>query len=273
MGKIGRTLVAVGILVGTASSGFTQTAENAPPLLPARTLAPDALLGPLGTLDNPETAERRVELQRWIKEFSAWQEWSAQWQGRRQPGWFTGFRARAQKPEPPPWLAGRCEAVFVDADPLMQACQLLAAWREEGAPAQRIRQVRVAVVTEGEEPPKTHWWENVHVDLMWPAVQWQASIYGVVGTHITTEVGGRLQVFTAPGAMLLNVPTRSGGRVWKFAANYGIGYRVMDFTLPGGRPAELHLNLAKMWLLSDAGDLLTGRTTDVIGFSLTFKRE
>jgi hypothetical protein len=127
-------------------------------------------------------------------------------------------------------------------------------------------------MTDQEEPAKTTWWKNMHVDLMWPAVQWQASIYGVVGTHFATEVGGRLQVFTAPGAMLLNVPTRSGGRVWKFAANYGIGYRVMDFTLPGGHPAELHLNLAKMWLLSDPGDLVTGRTIDVVGFSMTFKR-
>jgi hypothetical protein len=156
---------------------------------------------------------------------------------------------------------------------LMQACGLLVAWREDGAPSQQIRQVRVAAVTEGEAPPKTTWWENVHVDVMWPAVQWQASIYGVVGTHVTTRVGSRLHVFTAPGAMLLNVPSRNGSRVWKFAANYGIGYRVMDFSLPGGRPAELHLNLAKMWLLGDAADLVTGRSIDVLGFSLTFKRD
>jgi hypothetical protein len=72
--------------------------------------------------------------------------------------------------------------------------------------------------------------------------------------------------------MLLNVPARNGGRVWKVAANYGIGYRVMDFTFPGGRPAELHLNLAKMWMVSDAAEAATGRTIDVIGFSVTFKR-
>ena len=115
--------------------------------------------------------------------------------------------------------------------------------------------------------------EDKRLDLMWPALQAQAGIYGVLGTHITTEVGGRLQVFTAPGAMLLNVPSRNGGRVWKVAANYGIGYRLMDFSLPGGRPAELHLNLAKMWLVSDATDLAVGRTVDVIGFSVTFKRQ
>ena len=273
MGKVWRALVAVAVLAGYPSTASSQTDEQAPPLLPARTLATHTLTGPIATLDNPDTAERRLDLQRWIEAFSAWQEWSEQWRGRRQPGWFTSFRQRSEKPEPPPWLAARCETVFDDADPLRQACALLAAWREDGAPAQQIRQVRVVAVSEHEEPPKTTWWENVHVDLMWPALQGQVGIYGVLGTHITTEVGGRLQVFTAPGAMLLNVPTRSGGRVWKVAMNYGIGYRVMDFTFPGGRPAELHLNLAKMWMVSDAAELVTGRTIDVVGFSVTFKRQ
>jgi len=43
-----------------------------------------------------------------------------------------------------------------------------------------------------------------------PALQWQNGIYGVVGTHVATQVGGRLQVFTAPGVMLLNVPGPNG---------------------------------------------------------------
>jgi hypothetical protein len=107
---------------------------------------------------------------------------------------------------------------------------------------------------------------------MWPAVQWQASIYGVVGMHFATTVGGRLQVFTAPGAMLLNLPARNGTRVWKVAANYGIGYRLLDFRFPGGRPAELHLNLAKTYLLSDSSELIAGRSVDFVGFSVTFKK-
>ena len=65
----------------------------------------------------------------------------------------------------------------------------------------------------------------------------------------------------------------NGARVWKFAANYGIGYRLMNFTMPGGRPAELHLNLAKMWLVSGAADVITGRSIDLMGFSVTFKRQ
>ena len=75
-----------------------------------------------------------------------------------------------------------------------------------------------------------------------------------------------------PGVLLLNVPGRSGARVWKVATNYGIGYRLLDFTFPGKRPAELHVNLAKTWMLSDMEDAIVGRSIDVVGFSITFKK-
>jgi hypothetical protein len=263
-----RTMVAVGLLAA-ASPGVAQTVEPAP--LPTRQLPP-VTGAPVAALRSDDS-ERRAELQLWIRQFSEWQQWSEQWRGRRQPGWFTGFRDRSQKPAPPSWLPARCEGVFDDQDPLREGCLLLTAWREDGAPAQQIRQVRIAATTDQEEPSKTTWWEHIHTDVMWPALQWQNSIYGVVGTHVATEVGGRLQVFTAPGVMLLSVPGRNGMRLWKFAANYGIGYRLMNFTMPGGRPAELHLNLAKMWLVSGAADVVTGRTIDLMGFSVTFKRE
>jgi hypothetical protein len=107
---------------------------------------------------------------------------------------------------------------------------------------------------------------------MWPAVQWQQSIYGVAGMHLALPVSGRVHVFTAPGVMLLNLPSRSGSRVWKVAANYGVGYRLFGFSLPGGRAAELHLNLAKSWLLSESTDLPVGRTVDFAGFSITLPK-
>jgi hypothetical protein len=273
MVKWWRVVVAVGAVLGTANPGSAQTVDEQIPPLPARSVpAPLQAFLPAELRSDAEDAERRAELQRWMDEFSDWHEWSAKWRGRRQPGWLTGFRERRAKPSPPDWLPARCESLLDDADLEAQACALLAVWRDDGMAAQQIRQARAAAVTDREKATRTTWWENVHMDVMWPALQWQSSVYGVVGTHITTQVGGRLQVFTAPGAMLLNVPSRNGSRVWKVAANYGIGYRVMDFTFPGGRPAELHVNLAKMWLLSDAKDLMVGRTVDVIGFSMTFKR-
>ena len=79
-------------------------------------------------------------------------------------------------------------------------------------------------------------------------------------------------MFTAPGALLLNLPSYNGARTWKVAVNYGIGYRLVGFSFFGRRPAELHLNLAKTWIVSDTTDLVVSRSIDVVGFSITFKR-
>jgi hypothetical protein len=85
-------------------------------------------------------------------------------------------------------------------------------------------------------------------------------------------VKGRFQVFVAPGAMLLNVPTVDGSRAWRLATNYGIAYRLGQFTIPGSsRQAYLHLNIAKAWLLS-AGPTVPTSSTDFVGLSVTFKK-
>jgi hypothetical protein len=271
MGNRWTTLAAVAGLVFITSSGFAQNAaELALPPLPSRTMPIDASHLAAPDLAEPDPA-RDAELTRWMDEFTAWQEWAAQWRGRRQPGLLTDFRARPQKPAPPAWLADQCVAVFDEEDRLAPACARLIEWRQEGLSAQ-IRQTRAVATARQEEAPHSVWWEHVHVDLFWPALQWQGSIYGVVGMHVTTTAAGRWQIFTAPGALLLNLPTRYGTRAWRVAANYGIGYRLLDFTLPGSRPAQLHVNLAKTWLLSDPGDVMTGRSLDLVGFSITFKK-
>ena len=109
------------------------------------------------------------------------------------------------------------------------------------------------------------------MDVAWPALQSGVALYGVIGMHATTSVRGRLEIFIAPGAMLLNVPTPDGTRAWKLATNYGIAYRLGQFRFPGNRQALLHVNLAKAWLLSAGADVPT-RSTDFVGFSLTFKK-
>jgi hypothetical protein len=215
-------------------------------------------------------AARRAELALWMDDFTAWQVWSAEWGNRRERGWFTQYRERREKPAPPPWLAERCTTVFDDGDPLRSACGLLAEWNEDPVTAQ-VRGDSAVAQAQGEDTPTTIWWEHVHVDALWPALQWQAGVYGVVGTHATTTVKGRLQVFIAPGVMFLNMPARNGGRVWKFAANYGIGYRLAEFSFLAQRQAVLHVNLAKAWVMSDVSDVVSGRTMDFVGFSLTFK--
>ena len=259
------------LLVVSTGRGLAQTTDPfvaSPSLLASSTRADPQAVSATGQADAAQQAD---ELRRWMEAFVEWREWWAKWANRREPGWFASSRPRRQKPAPPDWLPARCENVIADTDPLAQACALLEEWRQDPL-LLRSRSAQVAAVQNKEDDRKTTWWEHIHVDVLWPATELRASVYGVVGFHTAAAIRGRLQVFLAPGVMLLNLPTADGTRVWKVAANYGIGYRLLDFTFPGGRPASLHVNIAKSWLVSDARDLVTNRNLDFAGFSVTFKR-
>jgi hypothetical protein len=213
-------------------------------------------------------AARREQLEKWIADYSAWREWAAVWGNRREPGWFRDYRSRRPRPDPPVWLFEECEGLAPDARE--EACLLLPEW-SAGTAATTLN-AAVPPPNAPEDDKKITWWEHVHLDAGWPALQSGTGVYGVLGLHATTTVRGRFQVFVAPGAMLLNVPTDDGGRAWRLATNYGIAYRLGQFTIPGlDRQALLHLNLAKAWLLS-AGPNVSTRSTDFVGLSMTFKK-
>jgi hypothetical protein len=264
------TIACVALMVGVASSGRAHGAdEPSSPSIPSRTIPIDTLYG--GPTLSPSGLAERADLKRWMDEFARWLEWSGEWRNVRQRGWFTQFRERPQKPLPPPWLGAQCDRLLDDADPLIPACSLLAKWRND-VPTTQVQPAPAVAKGNEEDSRRTLWWEYVHADVLWPALQWEASVYGVIGVHTAMTIRGRLEIFTAPGAMLLNVPENNGTRIWKLAMNYGIGYRLLDFTFPGHRAAVLHLNLAKAWLLSDISDVATGRSMDFVGFSITFNR-
>jgi hypothetical protein len=267
-----RTIAAYLTLVsGAATLAHAQTPDRpVPDPLPSRSY-PVGVFEPAPDLSDRSAAQRAAELDRWVEDFTEWMTWSTEWVNRREPGLFTSYRDRRQKPAPPAWLPHRCETVIDASDPLMRACELLAGW-SDGNMAAHLRLARGAATATKEDTSKMVWWEHVHIDALWAPFQWQERVYGVIGVHTATTVKGRFQVFLAPGAMLLNVPARNGSRVWKLAANYGFGYRLFDFTLPGDRAAVLHLNFAKAWLLSDVKDAVTGRSTDFAGFSMTLKK-
>jgi hypothetical protein len=265
------TVVILGFITGSTVSGLARTndGQDLPPL-PARTipLADSVLQAPAVAV--PDAARRQDELQQWINDFSEWKAWMARWGNRREPGWFSDSRERRQRPVPPEWLFERCGYLEEDIGTTAEACTLLAEWRADYATTQATT-ARVALSSNREDEHKTIWWEHVHLDVGWPAMQSGVSLYGVVGMHATTNVAGRLEIFVAPGAMLLNVPTRNGARAWKLATNYGIAYRLGQFSIPGNRRALLHVNLAKAWLLSAGPDVAT-RSTDFVGFSITFNK-
>ena len=239
-----------------------------------RALAFIVVIATAATVEAQSTlhTERDTELQLWMKEFTAWQKWWSEWANRPEPGWIASSRARRAKPDPPAGLAGECEEVFDPTDARAPACALLEDWRTENAVLLTGSSHGTGLL-KAETEPKTIWWEHVLLDLMWPATELRLSVFGVVGMHTSMTIKGRAQIFLAPGVMLMNVPTIDGIRVWKIATNYGIGYRLFDFTVPGyQRRASLNVNFAKSWMLSDTVDMLTSRTTDFAGFSITFKR-
>jgi hypothetical protein len=266
-----RTAVVFLAVLTATSSASAQTPDTGDQSLPGRTIPVAERATQPPVLPMWDTSARQEELDKWIEDFSQWQAWAATWGNRREPGWFRSARSRRPKPDPPLWLFEACDGVASDPDASNEPCHLLAEWSGGAAAATQPTPSRTAT-TSSEDTGKITWWEHVHLDGGWPAMQSGVSIYGVFGMHATTTVKGRFQVFVAPGAMLMNVPTANGNRAWKIATNYGIAYRLVEFTVPGTtRRAYLHLNLAKAWLLSAGPDVPTS-STDFAGLSVTFKK-
>jgi hypothetical protein len=221
-------------------------------------------------MDADEWERRVAELKQWIDDYTRWREWHELYRNRPEHG-LVGFRARKPRPDPPAWLIQDCAVLIEAADPLAAGCALVKEWQTDD-PAGLTRQLAVTR-TQGEAVNKTVWWERVHLDVFWPMTQTQGSVYGVVGVHATFQVAGRFQVFAAPGAMLMNLPSGSRSREWQPAADWGITYRLFDFRFPGtGQWNSLHFNFAKAWVL--AGDVDFVRSSvNIAGFSITFKRD
>jgi hypothetical protein len=260
-------VVILAVLTATSpASAQTGDSGNAPLTGQAIPLAEPGIRAPY--LVKLDSSKRREELDTWVRDFAKWKDWAETWGNRREPGWFSGSRARRPRPDPPLWLFEECDGLTANGGASDEACQLLAEW--SGAPG--ATQPAATLSSASEDSDKMTWWEHVHLDAGWPAIQSSLSLYGVLGMHATTTVKGRFQVFVAPGAMLLNVPTRDGGRAWKIATNYGIAYHLARFRFPGStRQARLHLNIAKAWLLSAGPDVPT-KSTDFVGLSITFAK-
>ena len=141
------TVVLLGVVTGGTTSGLAQSADGQErPPLPARAipLAEHTLLAP--QLSAPDSARHQAELEKWIDDFTAWKQWVDRWGNRREPGWFSDFRQRRQRPDPPIWLFEHCRDSIDDTGEMAESCALLAEWRADWATAQ-ASSARVAVST------------------------------------------------------------------------------------------------------------------------------
>jgi hypothetical protein len=214
--------------------------------------------------------QRLVEASAWVDDYKEWKAWFAEWHNRSEPGvWSWSTRPRRPRPDPPSWLERTCEVSPTESS-MDEGCRLLAEWREDDFFAMLARERAAHARADLEAPQKTVWWQHVHVDAFWPMTQTGVHAYGVFGTHVTMPVGKRVQVFLAPGAILMRVPSRTGGGTWTTATDWGMSVSVARFIMPGLRRAStLHFNFARVWLLGSADPGLSGDLY-LAGFSLTF---
>lgn len=213
-------------------------------------------------------AQRRLELQQWTRDYKEWKEWFARWYNRPEPGWWSAH-GRQPRPEPPAWLPGVCGSI-IDADEMLaEGCRL---WRESerGDVAVLLEQQIAQTRTQSEAPQRSVWWQHIHVDALWPITQTGTGAFGVAGAHVTIPVTHRIQVFAAPGIILMRVPSNDARQSWSAATDWGFSYRMFNFRMPGlTRLSTLHFNIARVWFFSTDG-LPLSRSVYLAGFSATF---
>jgi hypothetical protein len=248
---------------GAAQSNADQAEQV---VLPAHALELPAFATP--PMDASDVAERMTELKHWVHDYTEWKQWSDKYLNKREFGWLA-VRDRRLRPDPPAWLAEDCRRVADDTGTFAEACRLLADWHDDIVTA-ALRQQNTTAVAQREAPTKTAWWRHVHLDGFWPMTQSRASVFGVVGVHATVDVVNRLQVFVAPGVMLMRVPTPTGEQELRPATDWGVSYRLFNFKFPGvQRQGTLHVNLVRALVFMRLGSVGGNATVNLAGFSVT----
>lgn len=226
---------------------------------------------PAHTFRAESPSQQITALQRWTRDYDEWKAWFVKWGGRLEPGWFSA-KQRREPPVPPPWLPDACLSLVADSGPLADACRAWRDWLSDRDGSGIVAQQAARARAKQEAPEKTIWWEHVHVDALWPMTQSGSNAYGVAGMHTTLHVTKRLQVFVAPGAILMRLPAVNGGRAWSAATDWGFSWSLFDFRMPGlERASTVHLNFARVWVLGGSAVVMPGELY-LAGFSVTFKR-
>jgi hypothetical protein len=216
-------------------------------------------------------AQQLADLERWRRDYADWKTWFLQWQNRREPGVFSS-KERRTPPVPPVWLPEMCQSLLEDIGPLADGCRDWRQWSAAGEAADVVAQQTAQSRSQHEAPSKTAWWEHVHLDAIWPMTQAGSSTIGIAGMHTTVHVTDRFQVFLAPGAMFMRVPSVTGEMTWSGAADWGFSYRLIDFRMPlMQRASTLHINLVRVWLLGQHAVESPGEIY-LAGFSVTFRK-
>jgi len=244
-----------------------QSPETEP--LPARVLSFDEMPLPADAAVIVLSENDLHALQVWAHDFADWQSSFERWRHpspkeppREYLSW-NQFLEDHPKPPPPSWLSGVCSLLEEDAQ-FAHSCALLADWRDDPFLIKK-RHAAAAAMQQQEAPKNSVWWRNLHLDGLWSTTQSNVAALGLFGTHLTVSVEGRLQVFLAPGILLVSMPTFNGSRVLSPATDWGLTYRLFNV----GR-GTVHFNLVHAWILGGgAQGQLAGSHLTLAGFSVT----
>ena len=248
--------------VGVAAQGVDRA-------LPSRPIA-----AAVPQVNDAVTARQLLErLEQWTADYASWKAWQERWRNTPEPGWFSS-KSRRLPPVPPDWLASLCARSAEDDELVARACSAWRDWNLGDVAADALSQQLAQSRNSHEAPHRTQWWERVHLDAYWPLTRSDTSAVGVVGMHATMQIAKRVQVFMAPGIILMRVPTMDGDQTWSAATDWGFSYRLFDFRMPVlQRGTSAHINMAKVWMLGNNANLASiGNDMYVAGFSLTFRK-
>jgi hypothetical protein len=235
--------------------------DESQPLLPSQPIG-------LEPASIPIDSKSWQDLDVWVNDYTKWKAWFDKWQAENERDWAGSPVAAEVKPDPPEWLSQACATVAEDLDVLGPACRLLRSWRDDLPTAKRRLEIERDRAMQ-EKLKKSIWWEHLHLDGLWTITDNGGGLYGVVGVHATIDLTNRLEIFIAPGAILLRLPTDTSHE-FRPATDLGFSVRLGTFPLLGGRNATLHLNVVKAWIPWGPHDVFSG-SIQLAGFSMTFK--
>ncbi len=210
------------------------------------------------------TAKQIQEINKWMKTDKDWQKWNKSWGNR-------AYIKIKHRPDPPVWLPDKCEKFFEDEVLLTQACDLLGEIKDYTS--SYIRRNMIAERNQKEAPIKTTFIERIHFGGGWPLVRDVHSFKygGIFESHVSVANIGRLEI-NLPGVIILSLPDLNGVRGIRFGTHVGLGFRLMNFNMPGSKQTYvLHMNIAKAWANENIGGFGFQNQLSLAGLSVTLK--
>jgi hypothetical protein len=222
------------------------------------------------------TSIEAKELEEFIHDFLKWKKWEDRWRNTVYKSTWTEHvkKDRKERPVPPTFLYNECNEMLPGSNGRVYlACQILESYTQNSG-AETIRALLEVERIRNESQAKSLFEQRIHLDGLWPIASVDSYKYGgIFGVHLTILNLGRVEIFGAPGVMLMSLPDDAGGRQYQVGIDYGFSLRLFEVpSLYSGKSFVLNANVAMVKLLANIKNIPGVKTqTTIVGFSLTSK--